>query len=299
MDREKFYRRISGVVDPVCLASKRVAVVGLGSGGSRVAVELGRLGMKLLLVDRPGERIEEHNIVRHYLGFGSLGKKKLPELNGAILNLNPSTEIRCEEVDVVEDQAALMKHLGEWRPDLIAVCTDNEQSKHALNRAGLALELPQVGAGVYDGGIGGEVYRIRPGDACYGCIAEHLQLERYTPPEKIRPDYNHLEETQQSSACALNLDIEQIASLQTRLILDLLLGPDAGFIGLAHDINLLVFSNRVVPGTFSRPLFCEFFHIDKKSDCLDCNAPASDVEENASRILAGLQDCPEPSRSFP
>lgn len=265
-----------------------MVVVGLGSGGSRVAVELGRLGIALFLIDRPGERLEEHNIVRHYLGYRSLGKRKPPELKRAIRNLNPSTRVSWRELDVVEEGQAFSDLLTRWRPDVVAVCTDNEQSKHAVNQAAVRLQIAQVGAGVYDGGIGGEVYRIRPGDACYGCIAEELHLERYTPPEKIRPDYNHLQPAELPPSSALNLDIEQIASLQSRFILDLLLGENSEFVGLAPEVNLCVFSNRIVPGTFTRPFHGDFYEILKKLDCLDCGETENDFEDRAKDILAAL-----------
>lgn len=288
MNRREFYKRIPSNLDPEFLSQKRVVVAGVGSGGSRVAVELARLGVQLLLIDRPGECLEEHNVVRHVLGYASLNKRKLPELRRAIRNLNPCTRVRCQELDVFEDLRALARELVRWHPDVVAVCTDNEQSKHSVDHLARSLGIPQVGAGVYDGGIGGEVYRVRPEEACYGCIAAKLQLQRYTPAEEIRPDYNHLETQEIPSACALNLDIQQIASLQTRLVLDELLGADSGFTGLDPRINLCVFANRLVPGTFPRPFHAEFFQIDRHPECLDCGSMGLDVERDASRIFHKL-----------
>jgi hypothetical protein len=169
----------------------------------------------------------------------------------------------------------------------LAVCTDNEQSKHAANQVALRLDIPQVGAGVYDGGIGGEIYRICPGQACYGCIAAHLQLQR---PAKQQPtfDYNGMDPFQPQSTCALNLDIAQIALLQSRLALEILLG-EPQFTGLPAAANLLVFANRLVPGTFSRPFHCDFFSIARSMSCLDCGETAGDLEQEADRIVNGLK----------
>src|SRR5690348_16047351 len=44
MNPEQFYKRIAGIFAPERLWGKKVVVVGLGSGGCRVAAELGRLG---------------------------------------------------------------------------------------------------------------------------------------------------------------------------------------------------------------------------------------------------------------
>ena len=42
MNRAEFYKRVVGVIAPERLQSRRVVVVGVGSGGSRVAAELAR-----------------------------------------------------------------------------------------------------------------------------------------------------------------------------------------------------------------------------------------------------------------
>jgi len=288
-NKRRFYQRIEGLLDPAELASRKVVVVGVGSGGSRVAAELGRLGLQLLLIERPKERLEEHNIVRHVLGYESLGKRKLPETIAHIRKLNPSARLSAKPLDVVEDKSIFARCLARWRPDLIAVCTDNEQSKHAVNQIALSLGIPQVGAGVYDGGIGGEVYRVGPGQACYGCLAQHLQLQRYTPAELLSHDYNTSNAEQAPSPSALNLDIEQIALLQCRMALDMLFGNTSMFLALPPQVNLLVFANRVVPGTFERPLHAEFFSVPAEPDCLECGRCNGGIEGEASRILSALR----------
>lgn len=299
MNRAEFYKRVASVISPERLQSRRVLVVGLGSGGSRVAAGLARLGVDLILVERPGELVEEHNIVRHVLGYPSLGKPKLSELRRHLRRLYPFARIKSCPLDVVEDSELFLKRLTRWRPDLLAVCTDNEQSKHAVNQAALRLGIAQVGAGVYDGGIGGEVYRVAPGAACYGCIAAHLQLHRPAREQPHSVNYNGQDPFQAQSTCALNLDIEQIALLQTRLALEFLLSVPE-FSGLPAAVNLLVFANRLVPGTFSRPFHGEFFSIHRHPGCLDCGDVTGDLEQKAERIVTSLQAAAQPlSQSCP
>jgi molybdopterin/thiamine biosynthesis adenylyltransferase len=288
MNQQEFYRSMVGLVEPERLQTKRAVVIGLGSGGARVAAELGRLGVPLLLVERSEERIEEHNLLRHVLGYDSLGKSKLEEMLRYISNLNPATPLEACPLDVVRDAAALEQRLHRWHPDLLAVCTDNEQSKHALNETAVRLGLAQVGAGVYDGGIGGEVYRVLPGQACYGCLAAQLQLQRHTPKPQGTPDYNHLDLNEVPTTPALSLDIEQITILQSRMCLEVLLGEKGHLTGLPPEVNLWVFANRVVPGTFKRPLHAEFFRVPRQTDCLVCGKVSGDVETEAERILAAV-----------
>jgi len=53
-------------------------------------------------------------------------------------------------------------------------------------------------------------------------------------------------------------------------------------------VNLCVFANRIVPGTFARPLHCDFYRVAKRKDCLICGTALSGVEEDAQRILSAL-----------
>jgi molybdopterin/thiamine biosynthesis adenylyltransferase len=289
MNRDEFYRRISDLLNTRDLESKAVAVIGLGSGGSRVAAELGRLGIRLLLVERPGELLEEHNIVRHLLGYSSLGKPKLTEMVAYIRNLNPGARVTAWPLDAIDQARHLGRLLEERRPDLIAVCTDNEPSKHAINQLALRLGIPQIGGAVYDGGIGGEVYRASPGKACYGCIAAQLQLRHQPRGSGQVQDYSNPNIEEAQATCALSLDIEQIALLQCRMALDLLLGKENALLRLPPEVNLCVFANRVVPGAFSRPLRCEFFNVPKRADCLECGEAPPQLEAEAERILCGLR----------
>ena len=297
MNPREFYKRISDLVDPARLRDKRVAVIGLGSGGCRVAAELGRFGVHLLLMDRPGEMLEEHNIVRHVLGYRALGQLKTIAMAEYIANLNPSAPVATRALDVVAERELFSQIIQRWRPDVLAVCTDNEPSKHAINEVAMAFGIGQTGGAVYDGGIGGEVYRVLPGGACYGCLAAHLHLDRHLPEHAGMSDYGASgTPSVPLAACALNMDIEQIALLQCRLTLDFLLGENAAFLGLPSGVNLCVFANRVVPGTFARPLHCEFYRVSKRKDCLVCGAALSGIEEDAQRILSALR---QPARSNP
>jgi hypothetical protein len=289
MNTDEFYRTASGLLGPRSIQTKRVAVAGLGSGGGRVAAELGRLGVNLLLVERPEERLEEHNVLRHVLDYRSLGKLKLLEMLEYIRNLNPSTHIESCPLDVVENQEAFEKQLKLWRPDVLAVCTDNEPSKHALNKVAFSLGIPQTGGAVYDRGVGGEVYRTSPGQACYGCLASHLSLERYAPRSRDDNYDSAPEDSPTQSICALNLDIQQIALLQCRMTLQLLLGTTWEELRVPGEVNLCVFANRVVPGIFARGWHCEFYSVSRQKDCLICGQGCTGFEHDADRIVAELK----------
>jgi len=290
MNTQLFYKRINSVLRPEQLRAKHAIIVGAGSGGGRVATELGRLGLPLTLIDLPGENLEEHNIVRHELGYASLGKLKVTELARHIHNLNPETPIECVELDVTSQKTEFSRLVGEQRPDVIVAATDNLASKHAINEAALRHGLPVVGAGVYDGGIAGECYITRPDTACFACLATHLQLNEIAPKKTLNIDYNNLDLEEIRSTAALNLDIAQIALIQSRVALSLLLGGNPDLIGIPDQYNLIIFANRRVPAHFERPLHAEFIHYSRLPDCLVCgNQTTTDIAQAADHILAALE----------
>jgi len=288
MKETEYFKRISPIYHPEHLRKKKVIVTGLGSGGSRVGSELGRLGVALTFVDRPAELLEEHNIVRHVLGYESLGKPKTTEVARHIQNHNPNTPVECVDMDVTASQADFQKLVERVCPDLILACTDNQASKHAINHAAVQLGIPVVGAGVYDGGIAGEVYVTRPGAACYGCIAVELQLKDSAPKKPLNIDYNNIDLDEIRSTSALNLDISQIALIHARVALNILLAGEVDLLGLPPEVNLIVFANRRVSGHFERPLHGDFFHIEKHPDCLVCGSSLQNVNAEAERIISSL-----------
>ena len=148
--------------------------------------------------------------------------------------------------------------------------------------------MPVVGAGVYDGGIGGEVYRTFPASACYGCMASRIGLQRKTANKNLNIDYNQLDLDEIRSTSALNLDIEQIVLLQARVALNLLLAGETELLGLPPEVNFLVFANRIVPGTFSRPMHCDFYALPRLPDCLICGDVHKTADAEAEQILKAL-----------
>lgn len=288
MNTQEYFKRITSVFRPEILQRMVVMIVGLGSGGSQVAKELGRLGVILYLVERLGETIQEHNIVRHVLGYASLGKLKLAEMVAFLKNLNPSVEVNTAEIDVVAEKERFATFVAQVRPHLILPCVDNEQAKHAINEIAVSVGVPTVGAGVYDGGIGGEIYVTRSRQACYACIAHELKLEGQTPNKPSNIDYNSLDLEEVRSTCALNIDITQIALIQTRIALGLLTEREVDISGIPREVNLCVFANRPIPRAIDRPLHCNFHVIPRNPDCLVCGDSPENAEVEASEILDSL-----------
>ena len=145
-------------------------------------------------------------------------------------------------------------------------------------------------AGVFDGGCGGEVGRVLPGQSCYACMAAYLQRRDSAhvgeePPQGF--DYTSPDASQRSTA-ALNIDIAQIALIQARVaLLTLLRDVDA-----SGDLegNYVLFANRAVPGLFDRMLASEIWSIPRDPSCLVCGgSDNAEVAQSAHLLLAAAE----------
>ena len=290
MNTKNYFKRARHILRPEALQKKRVAVIGCGSGGGRAAAELGRLGVALLLIDRPGECLEEHNILRHELNYLSLGKPKTTELANHIRNYNPDAQIATAECDVILEPRRFESLILSPRVDLILACTDNQASQHGINALAVRHSIPVVGAGVYDGGVGGHVCRTGPGEACYACIADHLNLRAETQDKPATIDYSSPDLNGLRSTSALYLDIAPIALIQVRTALQVLLGNKTDLTGLPPQVNLIIFANRTHPKAFPRPLHADFRIIPRNPACLICTqAKHGDLAQEAEAILNSIK----------
>jgi molybdopterin/thiamine biosynthesis adenylyltransferase len=74
------------------LSDKKVGIVGLGSGGSLLAMYLAKSGVEdMVFID--GDRYEEHNIVRHICGINDIGRKKVAAVKEHIQDRIPEVSI--------------------------------------------------------------------------------------------------------------------------------------------------------------------------------------------------------------
>ena len=289
MNYEELFKRTKEVLNPSIAKEETFLFDGVGSGGARVAEESVRFGVgTIILVDRPGECLEEHNIIRHTLGYRDLGRLKIEALRERLLDINPECNIEAYSLDIVKDIEAHRKLIE--KATQVYICTDNEPSKHATNELCVELGKPMFFAGVFDGGCGGEIGRVMPGGACYACISSYLN--RSAHQEEVETfDYTNPESIHKPTA-ALNIDIAQITLIHARVGLLTMLAKH----GLGEDLpgNYVLFGNRPVEGLFTRTLESEIWTIPKDPKCMICGHLEidGDLNEMADHIL-NMANCKE------
>lgn len=149
------------------LLAARVLIVGVGGLGSPAAAYLAAAGVgRIVLVD--DDVVELSNLQRQILHTTArIGQAKADSGRSALAQINP--DIRIDALVERLDEARLTELAASV--DLVLDCCDNFATRHAINRACVAVRKPLVsGAAIkFSGQI--SVYDLRDDEApCYHCL---------------------------------------------------------------------------------------------------------------------------------
>lgn len=240
---ERAFARNEGILESGLLAGKEVAIVGLGSGGALIAVELAKAGVgRFVLVDQ--DRIEIENVGRHPCGVWDLGRRKTLAVRDRILEKNPHAVCHLLDGDAVKRQAELRALVA--GSDVLVGATDNNRSRRVINRLALDLGKPAIFGRAYVRASGGDVIRVTPGGPCYECLFGGVPVEEEVSSVHSRqiPGYAGAEVRVEPG---LSLDIAPIAFLCARLVIqELVRGTDSSLRSLDDDLpgSLFLWANR-------------------------------------------------------
>src|SRR5260370_9465107 len=273
------------------LSGKKVVVIGLGSGGAEIALNLACAGVgRFDLVDY--DTCQPENYFRHVADKRDLGRRKVAAVKSAIEDRELSAEVNTSKLDVIGD-ADEFRALLEPMPDLLICSTDSLVSRRFLNCCSILLNIPMVIAGTLDGGRIGEVIIVLPKKtACYDCIRLDLGAALIQPESDDRsltPYIDSEEETLKSAA--FRSDITCIASLAARASLvdlapELFPPMPESYIVWGRDAG----STFAAPFQFNTPLGINYVKVRRRRDCPVCGDLPSelvgvDVTKKATEIL--------------
>jgi molybdopterin/thiamine biosynthesis adenylyltransferase len=146
------------------LAAAKVAVVGCGSVGSKVAVHLARSGVRrFFVVD--GDVLAVGNLVRNELDWRAVGIHKAPALAARLKEVSADCEVTSRTTVLGGQESsgtvsATMRDIEEC--DLIIDATADPAAFNLCASIARRAEKPMCWAQVFGGGAGGIVVRLRP-----------------------------------------------------------------------------------------------------------------------------------------
>lgn len=288
--KAQLYSRSHGILESSLLEDCKVAVVGLGSGGSQVVIELAKAGVgKFILVDF--DRIELHNIVRHVCGLSDLGRLKTNVMRDRILDKNPFAEVEIHNTNInnLEDARKILKG-----SDIIIAATDNIRSRLNINTLSLELGIPTLYGKCAVRAAGGEVLRVRPKvGPCFSCIYADASMEAaaeemssFRQAREANPPYVGDDEVKATIQVGLSSDINPVSNMLVKLALvELCRGKDSALKTLEGDLEApyYMWANRReqqyagYPADgfhrFDKPAILRWYPMmsERKADCKTCH----------------------------
>lgn len=132
--------------DPAVYEKKRVAIIGVGTIGSNLALLLARMQVPITVYDH--DTVEEHNLTTQTYGRGDLGKFKVQAVVEQVMAINPKSGIKAKNT---------MFELGEDKYDLIVSAVDSITARRDIASA---LMDGEVTTPIVDGRVGAEQLEV-------------------------------------------------------------------------------------------------------------------------------------------
>lgn len=216
------------------LKASKVAIVGCGSVGSKVAVQLARSGVgSFVLVD--GDVLSAGNLVRNELDWRSVGVHKAPALGARLKEVNADCTFTARTnplggQESGEMAAATMAAIETC--DLIVDATADPGVFNLCSAIARRAEKPMCWGHVFGGGVGGIVVRLRPGLDPTPLTARRRIEAWYAEQGVDWPDDGSAKPyedagTDSTPLIADDADVGVIASHLSRFAIDLLARPGA------------------------------------------------------------------------
>ena len=289
--KDELYSRSKGILEVNILESKRVMIIGLGSFGSQIAIELAKAGVgSFSLFDF--DRVELHNLARHTCTIKDLGRLKTDAIYDAIIGKNPYAHVEKFPIDINEDLGLLNAEIA--KSDIVICATDNNRSRFNISEA----LVKQQKIGIFGRAVtraeGGDVFRYIPGGPCYCCLIGagwyDTAAEEITNEESARQNgqiaaYTSPEDAEAMVQVGLSSDIEPICNLMVKLtLMELSRGKESGISCLEDELvyDYYMWANRrerrhanwaPLPNAGNRPTILRWYgaKIKKVDDCPLCS----------------------------
>lgn len=289
---QSIFSRNKGILETDTMSKKRAIILGCGSVGSLVAMELARAGVGyFLLCD--ADIVEYHNVCRHQCGIEDVGDLKINALERKLKNINPNVSVFKFEGIVQNLPKAMLDDFCVSGDTVFVGCADNRMADVYTNRISIYYSAFFISIGFWERAYAGEIFYHIPnkGMPCYDCalgdggnISARAQANHHI--------YSNQEQTEGLKfEPGISVDINFITTVGIKIIIDMLNLTNEGFISrVLNDLKqYTVICNTCNPDIggemveiFSYPLqittslvvdFC-------KEECKSKNTCKHELEEN-------------------
>ena len=288
MNKDRTFERIEALFDIAMFADVKALILGCGSGGGSVGLQLVMSGIRnFTLVDC--DVLGPENVIRHVCGRSFIGRKKVDAVAEMLRDRNPNVNIATIDADIMSHPDIASEIRGS---DVVVLATDNEPSRYKINGLCVQYGIPFVVGRVFTRGIGGEVFAYRPeSGGCLACLESFLQRTTFREgikeidlvSDEEREKVYGMEIAEIKDSPGLAVDISFITSFHTRFVLDAIvrgLKERPKFLDLI-DENYVIWGNRPVH-PFTKHFHLQRFQLSQQESCTICatRATAKCLDQN-------------------
>lgn len=233
------FSRNKGILETSIMREKSAVILGCGSVGSLVALELARSGVgSFLLVDT--DILEYHNICRHQCGISEVGEYKVDIVRKRILDINPSARVITRR--------KMVEHLSQEDFDsicngintLFIGCADNRKADVYSNMVAARLSCSFLSIGFWERALAGEIFYWLPNRnmPCCGCALGSGGMSGRIEANNHHVYSNQVDIEKLKFEPGISVDINFITCIGIKLALDILNATNETFIPrLINDLQ--------------------------------------------------------------
>ena len=227
---QNIFSRNKGILETNIMENKRVVILGCGSVGSLVGMELARSGVgHFLLVD--ADVMEYHNICRHQCGLEDVGDLKVNALKRKILNINPNAKITTFKGIVQNVPQGMFEDFCIAGDTVFVGCADNRTADVYANRIATFFSASFLSIGFWERAYAGEIFYHIPGKnmPCYACaLGDGGTISgRVEANHHIYSNQENIEGVKFEPG--ISVDINFITCIGIKLIIDILNVNEEGY----------------------------------------------------------------------
>lgn len=154
------FSRNVGILESDIMLKTGAMLVGCGSVGSLVALELAKAGVgRFLLIDN--DILGYHNICRHQCGILDVGKYKTDAVKERILQINPSAKVVTKNMTVQEVPLTVFDRFCD-KNTIVVGGADNREGDLYANKIAKEVGMPLMSIGCWERAFAGEIFYCLP-----------------------------------------------------------------------------------------------------------------------------------------
>ena len=215
------FSRNTGILESDVMLKTGAILVGCGSVGSLVALELAKAGVgRFLLIDN--DILGYHNLCRHQCGMLDVGRYKTEAVRDRILQINPTAKVVVQNCIIQEVPLRVFDEFCD-KDTIVIGGADNRQGDLYANQIAKEVGMPLMSIGCWERAFAGEIFYCLPeGMPDYDDFMYALG-DMSGRVNQNRKFYTNEEELEKASfEPGISVDIDFVTVIATKLAIDIL-----------------------------------------------------------------------------